>query len=110
MRTLARGPIVVASCLVVGLLAATATPSLAWRVGVFVGPAVVPGPPVVIGAPVYAVPAYAPPVVVESPAAVPSPPAPQYWYYCQGSQSYYPYVQQCPGGWQPVSPTPQPAP
>lgn len=36
-------------------------------------------------------------------------PAPQaqqspYWYYCQNPQGYYPYVQQCPGGWMTVVP------
>ncbi len=29
-----------------------------------------------------------------------------YWYYCQDPQGYYPYVQQCPGGWQTVVPPP----
>ena len=30
--------------------------------------------------------------------------APQFgvWYYCVASQTYYPYVQSCPGGWQEV--------
>ena len=23
-----------------------------------------------------------------------------YWYYCRASGAYYPYVTQCPGGWQ----------
>lgn len=27
-----------------------------------------------------------------------------YWYYCPGSQTYYPYVNQCSGGWQAVEP------
>jgi hypothetical protein len=41
-------------------------------------------------------------------------PAPQqtqanYWYYCAESQAYYPYVKECPGGWQQVEPQP-PAP
>ncbi len=27
-----------------------------------------------------------------------------YWYYCPGSKSYYPYINQCPGGWQAVEP------
>jgi len=57
----------------------------------------------------YGYPAYSPPVVVES-----SPQtyiqrdtqAQQYWYYCQNPQGYYPYVSECPGGWQPVSPQP----
>ncbi len=26
------------------------------------------------------------------------------WYYCAASNAYYPYVQDCPGGWQPVAP------
>ena len=29
-----------------------------------------------------------------------------WWYYCDGSKGYYPYVKECPGGWQRVSPTP----
>lgn len=33
----------------------------------------------------------------------------QYWAYCQNPEGYYPYVQECPGGWVPVVPTP-PAP
>jgi hypothetical protein len=34
--------------------------------------------------------------------------APQqgYWYYCSDAQAYYPYVKECPGGWQRVSPQP----
>ena len=30
-----------------------------------------------------------------------------WWYYCEQSRSYYPYVKSCPGGWQKVEPTPQ---
>ena len=29
-----------------------------------------------------------------------------YWYYCYSPEGYYPYVRQCPGGWERVSPTP----
>lgn len=29
-----------------------------------------------------------------------------YWYYCNASNGYYPYVKECPGGWQQVAPTP----
>jgi hypothetical protein len=49
-----------------------------------------------------------PPVVVAPPPVVvqPVPPPPQYWYYCDAAQAYYPYVQQCPGGWRQVLPTP----
>ena len=28
----------------------------------------------------------------------------QYWYYCQASQGYYPYVSECPSGWLQVVP------
>jgi hypothetical protein len=24
------------------------------------------------------------------------------WYYCPDSKAYYPYVKECPGGWQTV--------
>ncbi len=33
-------------------------------------------------------------------------PAVQYWYFCRGSNQYYPYVKECPGGWQKVLPQP----
>lgn len=29
-----------------------------------------------------------------------------FWYYCKGSGAYYPYVRECPDGWQKVSATP----
>jgi hypothetical protein len=29
-------------------------------------------------------------------------PAPATWYFCRESNAYYPYVKQCPGGWQHV--------
>lgn len=52
----------------------------------------------------------APTVYVEqSPAQAPAAqPAPQtaWWYYCAESKTYYPYVQQCPAGWQQVAPQP----
>jgi hypothetical protein len=33
-------------------------------------------------------------------------PAQSWWYYCAESKTYYPYVKQCPGGWQKVEPQP----
>jgi len=39
-------------------------------------------------------------------APVPVVPAPQYWYYCAPAGAYYPYVQNCPVGWELVIPTP----
>ncbi len=67
--------------------------------------------------PVYPYPdPYQPPVVVlqqNAPGATApvSPPvvnhvAPQVWYYCEASASYYPYVPTCPGGWKTVPATP----
>ena len=47
-----------------------------------------------------------PPIVVAPPPQVYVEPAPPTWYYCANPPGYYPYVQQCPGGWQPVTPTP----
>ena len=29
-----------------------------------------------------------------------------WWYYCETSRGYYPYVKECPAGWQRVPPTP----
>lgn len=43
----------------------------------------------------------APPV-----AAAPAGPPQDYWYFCREANAYYPYVQQCAGGWQQVVPQP----
>jgi hypothetical protein len=32
---------------------------------------------------------------------------PNYWYYCREPAGYFPYVQQCSGSWQQVTPQPQ---
>lgn len=47
------------------------------------------------------------PGYVYAPAAVP---VMQYWYYCAAAAAYYPYVQNCPGGWELVLPTMPPHP
>jgi len=103
------------------------------RVGVYVGPGPYWGPvyprpfyprpyyswPYYSGPYLYADPFYAPAPVVVAP---PEPqvyiergdgageqvqtPGQQYWYYCRGSNRYYPYVKECPGGWQAVLPRP----
>lgn len=61
--------------------------------------------------PYYPYPYYAaPPAVVQQEPQVyiqqsePQPQQPNYWYYCQNPQGYYPHVQQCPGGWMTVVP------
>jgi hypothetical protein len=59
--------------------------------------------------PVVTVPAQ-PPVYIEREEAPAVPPQNAYWYYCHDPEGYYPYVKECPGGWQAVSPTPPPAP
>ncbi len=60
---------------------------------------------------------YYPPSIITVPSSPPvyiersSPPSSQplatgYWYYCHNPKGYYPYVKECPAGWQQVSPTP----
>lgn len=47
-----------------------------------------------------------PAVAVAPPAPVAAPPAISYWYYCAAQKAYYPYVKECPSGWQKVLPQP----
>ena len=61
-------------------------------------------PPTVVTVPT------APPIYIQQ---APAPPVVQqiqsnYWYYCESSKSYYPYVRECASGWQQVEPTPPP--
>ena len=50
---------------------------------------------------------YPPPPVTQYVEPDPAPSAPQpSWFYCPDSNAYYPYVQQCASGWQPVAPQP----
>ena len=100
---------VLLSSLVV-LLVMSGAPGTAWgrvHVGIVIPFGLFWGP--------YVVPAAPPPVVITSPPVVYAPPAPQAsrppaaassWYYCANPSGYYPYVQQCPGGWRVVAPTP----
>ena len=78
--------------------------------GAFFAPAFWP-PPYYYYPPDYYPPAYYPPAYYPPAAQYVEPqasPAPAYWYYCAGSRAYYPYVRECPGGWQPVAPQPPP--
>jgi len=106
------------------LLAGSAWAGGRYYGGIYVGPGPFWGPPLYprpyyYPSPYwYPGPYYAPaPVVVLPPApqvyieqqAAPVEPAPedrQYWYYCQDSRNYYPYVKECPRGWQKVLPQP----
>jgi hypothetical protein len=49
-----------------------------------------------------------PPVYIQQAAPVIQQNPSGYWYYCNSPQGYYPYIQQCPNGWQQVEPTPPP--
>jgi hypothetical protein len=93
------------------------------RIGVFIGAPFVPYyyspywypryyyPPAVVA------PAQPPVYIEQNPgpgAAVSTAPPAQaqsaYWYYCQDSQTYYPYAQQCASPWQQVVPQASAAP
>lgn len=41
---------------------------------------------------------------IEQGDAAPAALEPRWWYYCESSTSYYPYVKECPAGWQRVPP------
>jgi hypothetical protein len=53
--------------------------------------------------PVITVPS-TPPVYIQR--TIVPPPEPNYWYYCRSAADYYPYVRECPGGWEKVAPQP----
>jgi hypothetical protein len=89
-----------------------------WRGGVFIG-----GlgwgpwyyPPYHGYSPYYEYPYYYPPAVavpagptqyIDQGGAAQAPAQQGSWYYCAGSKTYYPYVKECPGGWQRVAPQP----
>ena len=87
------------------------------RVGIYVGPGYYYPPYYPPAAPYY----YPPPVIVQSQPPVyierpaeGAPAAPQAqvqpqaspYYFCAASNAYYPYVKECPGGWQQVAPQP----
>lgn len=85
------------------------------RFGVFIGgPAFWPGyyyPPPYYYPPYYYPPVVAvpssPPVYIEQGSSQAAPaPSQSYWYYCTDAKAYYPYVKECPGGWQRVVPQP----
>jgi hypothetical protein len=93
------------------------------RVGVYIGAPVIGFgfgyhafyPPPYYYPPYYYPPYQPAPVVIQqqpttyveqaAPPAAQSP-ASGYWYYCADSRAYYPYVKECPAGWQRVAPQP----
>ena len=44
--------------------------------------------------------------IEQNPQAAPASANAGWWYYCDQSRGYYPYVRECPTGWQRVPPTP----
>ena len=83
--------------------------------GVFIGAPVFWGYPYYYPPPPYAyypAPVYypaSPPMYVEREQAAPEPGAQSWWYYCEQTRGYYPYVKSCLGGWKRVPPAPPPA-
>ena len=92
-------------------------------VGIYVGPSVYWGAPIYRpyyfpGPYLYADPFYSPaPVIIERApppvyieqgqvAVETAPETTNYWHYCRETKGYYPYVKECPGGWQKVLPQP----
>jgi hypothetical protein len=59
--------------------------------------------------PYYYPPAYyaPPPPAPQAPVEATGAPPPQFWYYCDNPQGYYPYVANCSSAWRQVTPTPQ---
>jgi hypothetical protein len=110
------------------LLLGAGTSGVAWadhfhygpRVGIVIGvplgrPWYYPPPYYYYPAPVVAAPSAPPAYVEQDPVQAPMPAQPQagsngsdYWYYCSNPDGYYPYIKQCPGGWQRVVPQPPP--
>jgi hypothetical protein len=85
------------------------------RTHVFVGI----GAPLAFGpwwysAPYYAYPpigaaTYAPAYIEQDDVGTGEPPQ-SWWYYCPNSQTYFPYVKECAGGWERVTPVPSSSP
>jgi hypothetical protein len=81
------------------------------RVGVyFGGPVWSPiwyPPPYYYPPQVVVVPSAPPPVYVEQQQQSAPESGQQYWYYCASAKGYYPYVKDCPDGWQKILPQPE---
>lgn len=82
-----------------------------YRAGVFIGAPLFapfyyypPPPPYYY----YPAPIMAPsaPAYIEQYPGQSAPDPSSYWYYCASANAYYPYVRDCPEGWQPVAPQP----
>lgn len=47
-----------------------------------------------------------PPVYTQQNIPTTSEPQTNYWHYCRNPDGYYPYVRECPGGWEKIPPQP----
>ena len=100
--------------------AAASAPAFAWghtrfSFGVVVGAPFYPWyypPYYTYPPPVVAVPAAPTTYIERDSSRATAPPQRSYWYYCEASRTYYPYVKECPAGWLRVVPqmTPPSAP
>jgi hypothetical protein len=92
-----------------------AAPRYAPRSRVWITPVI--AAPLLFFPPPYYSPQYFPPPVIDAPPGAPlyieqgdeqaTPDSvQQYWYYCREANAYYPYVGECPEGWQRVAPQP----
>jgi hypothetical protein len=96
--------------------ASASVPALAWHHGGHAHFGVFIGAPGYWYSPYYYPPYYppeaavpsSPPTYIEQGGAQPAPAPAQsnWWYYCADAKSYYPYVKECPAGWQRVAPQP----
>ena len=91
--------------------AAASAPALAWghtrfSFGVVIGAPFYPWyyPPYYYYPPTVVVPAAPTTYVERDSSRAAAPPQRSFWYYCEASKTYYPYVKQCPGGWLRVVP------
>ena len=100
--------------------ASASVPALAWHHGGNTSFGVFIGAPAYWYSPYYYPPYYPPdyPPLVAEPSSpptyieqgevqsAPSHPHSNWWYYCANAKAYYPYVKECPAGWQRVAPQP----
>lgn len=115
--------LLIAALLLAGAGSAWADSRWHGRIGIYLGPGAFWGPPIYRpyyypGPYVYPAPYYTSPPVIVAPSSPPvyieqndvvveqAPEATNYWHYCRESRGYYPYVKECPGGWQKVLPQP----
>jgi hypothetical protein len=102
-------------CSAAALLAGPAFAGTRLSLGFHFGVPLYYGPPAYYYPPYY--PYYYPPPVIYAPAPIISAPPPAMverpvqpeaavWFYCAAERGYYPYVRECPAGWERVPAAP----